>query len=107
MDDFPQRLDALQARLARLADPEAHAALMARQAETLRRLDATQAHLTAMAADPQRYPSLPMLARQIQILTAAVAALQQAVMALEQDCQDLRQRELLRFWDTTGDGARD
>jgi type II secretory pathway component PulF len=106
MNDFPQRLDALQARLDRLADPETHAALMARQAETLRHLEATAAQVNAMAADPARYPSLPMIARQLQILTDAVATLQQAMTVVQQECHDLRQRELLRLWDITGEEPR-
>jgi hypothetical protein len=75
-------------------------ALMARQVEVLRCLD-------AMLADPQRYPSLPMIARQLQVLTEAVAALQHDVTVLKDECHALRQRELLRLWETTDEGPTD
>ncbi len=46
-------------------------------------------------------PSLPELKRGLDALAAAFAAMQQRVSALEHELDDLRKRELLRFWEDT------
>jgi len=46
-------------------------------------------------------PSLPELKRGLDALAAAFAAMQQRVTALEHEVDDLRKRELLRFWEDT------
>jgi hypothetical protein len=63
-------------------------------AEQLARLDKLLADIKRIRA-----PSLPEIACQLDALWAAVDALQRRVETLERECDDLRKRELLRFWE--------
>ena len=58
------------------------------------------ARLDAMIEVAKRLPSWPEMARTLQTLTQALADLQHRVATLERECDALRQRELLRLWDT-------
>jgi uncharacterized coiled-coil protein SlyX len=60
------------------------------------------ARLDAMIARAKHLPSIPELAAHLARLTQAVETLQARVDALEQECEALRQRELLRLWDREG-----
>jgi hypothetical protein len=68
-----------------LSDADDHAARMAR--------------LDAMIARAQSLPSWPDMVVWLAQLTQALATLTARVDALEQECEALRQRELLRLWD--------
>ncbi|HSX79903.1 MAG TPA: hypothetical protein VLQ80_15185 [Candidatus Saccharimonadia bacterium] len=59
----------------------------------------SEAEFQAYLASLKGVPSLPELKRGLDALAAAFAAMQQRVTALEQEVDDLRKRELLRFWD--------
>ena len=61
---------------------------------------ASIARLDAMIERAKGLPSLPDLAHGLQTLTQALAALKARVEALEQECEALRQRELIRLWET-------
>jgi hypothetical protein len=61
--------------------------------------DARIARLDAMIARAQSLPSLPDMAVWLAQLTQEMATLKARVAALEQECEALRQRELLRLWD--------
>ena len=85
-------MDDLEARLNALHDPATHAAHLAR-------LDALHTSFAAMIERAKTLPSLPELARTLDALTAEVGRLRERVAMLEAECDALRQRELLRFWD--------
>jgi vacuolar-type H+-ATPase subunit D/Vma8 len=61
--------------------------------------DEFQTYLANFEATLRRLPSPRELQRWCQRLEAECEALKQRVAALEQDCTDLRNRELLRFWE--------
>ena len=77
------------ARLIAMQDPVAHAARLA--------------DLDAMIAQMRRLPSLPEMARLLTGLRQDLTALTARVATLERECQELRQGELLRFWDADGE----
>jgi cell division protein FtsB len=61
--------------------------------------DARIARLDAMIAQAKHLPSLPMLAARLEQLTQTIETLTARVAALEQECEALRQRELIQLWD--------
>jgi hypothetical protein len=60
--------------------------------------DARIARLDAMIARARCLPSWPEMAAQLAQLTQDVARLQARVEVLEQECEALRQRELIQLW---------
>jgi cell division protein FtsB len=66
--------------------------------------DMSEAEFQAYLASLKGLPSLPELKRGIDTLAAALEALMRRVAALEREVDDLRKRELLRFWDDTERG---
>jgi hypothetical protein len=56
------------------------------------------ARLDAMIERAQSLPSWPEMAAQLAQLTQDVARLQARVEVLEQECEALRQRELIQLW---------
>jgi hypothetical protein len=61
--------------------------------------DARIARLDAMIERAKHVPSLPEVAAWLARLTQEIETLTARVHALEQECEALRQRELLRLWD--------
>ena len=61
--------------------------------------DARIARLDAMIERAKTLPSWPTMAARLEQLMQRVEALTARVAALEQECDALRQRELLRLWD--------
>jgi hypothetical protein len=61
--------------------------------------DARIARLDAMIERAQTLPSWPTIVARLERLTQHVEALTARVAALEQECDALRQRELIRLWD--------
>ena len=58
------------------------------------------ARLEAMIARAERLPSLPEMAARLEPRTQAIATLTARVYELAQECEALRQRELLQLWET-------
>jgi hypothetical protein len=58
------------------------------------------ARLDAMIARASTLPSWPEIAAQLTQLTQTVATLTARLAAVEQECEALRQRELIRLWTT-------
>ena len=54
----------------------------------------------ALIARAERLPSLPEMAARLEQLTQAIATLTARVHELEQECEALRQRELIQLWET-------
>jgi cell division protein FtsB len=57
------------------------------------------ARLDAMIERTKGLPSFPILAARLAQLTQAVETLTARVQALEQECEALRQRELIQLWE--------
>ena len=66
---------------------------------------ASIARLDAMIERAKGLPSLPDLAYGLQTLIQTLAALTARVEALEQECEALRQRELIRLWEVEAKDA--
>lgn len=58
------------------------------------------ARLDAMIERAKTLPSLPEIALWLEQLTRDIAKLTARVAELEQECEALRQRELIRLWET-------
>jgi len=58
------------------------------------------ARLDVMIARAKNLPSWPDMVARLEQLTHDVERLQARVDALEQECEALRQRELLQLWET-------
>ena len=58
------------------------------------------ARLDAMIERAKHLPSWPTMAAWLERLTQTVATLTARVEALEQECEALRRRELIRLWET-------
>jgi cell division protein FtsB len=56
------------------------------------------ARLDAMIARAERLPSWPEMAAQLARLAQEMQTLKARVDALEQECEALRQRELIQLW---------
>ena len=61
---------------------------------------ARMARLDTMIARAERLPSLPEMVARLEQLTQAIATLTARVHELEQECEALRQRELIQLWET-------
>jgi hypothetical protein len=59
----------------------------------------SDAEFQAWLASLKGLPSLPELKQGLDTLAAALTALTQRVATLEREVDDLRKRELLRFWE--------
>jgi uncharacterized protein YhaN len=61
--------------------------------------DARIARLDTMIERAKHVPSLPEMAAQLARLAQEMQTLKARVEALAQECEALRQRELIRLWD--------